>query len=55
MIVFTCFTTVGLVRTENMEFLDCHPSGLFNGRVLVLWLVMFSYNGMQHIIDTRHR
>ena len=53
--VFTWFTIVGLDGTEYMEFLDFCQPGLFNSRISVLRLVVFSFNGSRQILDTGHR
>ena len=54
MSVFTWFTNVGLIETENLEFIDCFPSGLFIISVSVLRLVMLDFNCMHRIIATGH-
>ena len=54
MIFFVWFTNIGLDGIENMEFIDCCPSGLFSSRVSVLQLVIFAFNRMCQSLNTGH-
>ena len=53
--VYLWFDTVGLVGTENLEFIDCLTYGVFSIRVSVLRLAMIDFNWMLHSLTTGHR